>query len=96
MPSDSPPMWPIKLRRSFFKDFAFPVLLSEDPRYYRMAHGPFRKRLLHGLGHSFVAYRVDGTRMFNSSEWLGTSGQCPASAGARFVVEKTFGYAQRC
>lgn len=57
----------------FLKDFAFPVIFSEDPRYYRMAHGPFRKRLLHGLEHSFVAYRVDGTRMFNSSEWLGTT-----------------------
>jgi len=57
----------------FFKDFAFPVIFSEDPRYYRMVHGSFRKRLLHGLGHSFVAYRVDGTRIFNSSEWLGTT-----------------------
>jgi len=57
----------------FFKDFAFPVILAEDPRYYRMAHGPFRKRLLHALGHSFVAYRVDGTHMFNSAEWLGTT-----------------------
>jgi hypothetical protein len=57
----------------FFKDFAFPVIFAEDPRYYRMANGPFRKRLLHAMGHSFVAYRVDGTRMFNSAEWLGTT-----------------------
>jgi hypothetical protein len=58
---------------NFFKDFAFPVMFAEDPRYYRMAHGPFRKRLLHAAGHSFVGYRVDGTRMFNSAEWLGTT-----------------------
>jgi hypothetical protein len=57
----------------FFKDFAFPVLFAEDPRYYRMAHGPFQKRLLNAVEHSFVAYRVDGSRMFNSSEWLGTT-----------------------
>jgi hypothetical protein len=57
----------------FFKDFAFPVMFAEDPRYYRMAHGPFRKRLLHAAAHSFVAYRVDGTRMFNSSQWLGST-----------------------
>jgi hypothetical protein len=57
----------------FFKDFAFPVLFAEDPRYYRMAHGTFHKRLVHAVGHSFVAYRVDGTRIFNSSEWLGTT-----------------------
>jgi hypothetical protein len=57
----------------FLKDFAFPVIFAEDPRYYRLANGPFRKRLLHALGHSLVAYRVDGTRMFNSAEWLGTT-----------------------
>jgi hypothetical protein len=56
----------------FFKDFAFPVLFAEDPRYYRMAQGTFHKRLLHAVGHSVVAYRVDGTRIFNSSEWFGT------------------------
>jgi hypothetical protein len=49
------------------------VLFAEDPRYYRMAHGTFHKRLVHAVGHSFVAYRVDGTRIFNSSEWLGTT-----------------------
>jgi hypothetical protein len=49
------------------------VIFAEDPRYYRMADGPFRKRLLHAVGHSFVGYRVDGTRMFNSAEWLGTT-----------------------
>jgi hypothetical protein len=57
----------------FFKDFAFPTLFSEDPRYYRMARGRFGKRLLHAVAHSFVAYREDGTRIFNSSEWLGTT-----------------------
>jgi hypothetical protein len=57
----------------FLKDFAFPLIFAEDPRYYRMAHGPFRKRLFHALGHSFVAYRVDGTRIFNSAEWFGTT-----------------------
>jgi len=57
----------------FFKDFAFPSLFSEDPRYYRMARVRFGKRLLHAVGPSFIAYRVDGTRIFNSSEWLGTT-----------------------
>ena len=37
----------------FFEDFAFPVIFAEDPRYYRMAQGPFRKRLFHALGHFF-------------------------------------------
>ena len=57
----------------FFKDFAFPSIFSEDPRYYRLIHGGTGKRLVHALEHSVLAYREDGTRMFNFSEWLGTS-----------------------
>jgi len=57
----------------FFKDFVYPTIFSEDPRYYRMAHGAFGKRLFHAVSHSVVAYREDGTRMPNFSEWLGTA-----------------------
>src|SRR5712664_2822333 len=57
----------------FFKDFAYPWIFSEDPRYYRLAHGHAGKRLLHAMEHSVVAHRDDGTRMFNFSEWLGTA-----------------------
>jgi hypothetical protein len=57
----------------FFKDFAYPWMFSEDPRYYRLAHGHARKRLLHAVGHAVVAHRDDGKRMFNFSEWLGTA-----------------------
>lgn len=58
---------------SFFKDFAYPWIFSEDPRYYRLARGTFRRRFLHALEHSVVAHRDDGARMFNFSEWLGTT-----------------------
>jgi hypothetical protein len=57
----------------FFKDFAYPTIFSQDPRYFRMAHGSGGRRFLHAIGHVFVAYREDGTHMFNVSEWLGTS-----------------------
>jgi len=57
----------------FFKDFAYATIFSEDPRYYRLAHGSEKRRVLHALGHAFVAYREDGTSMFNVSEWLGTT-----------------------
>jgi len=57
----------------FFKDFAYPTIFSEDPRYYRLAHGSARRRLVHALEHAFVAHRENGTRMFNASEWLGTT-----------------------
>jgi hypothetical protein len=57
----------------FFKDFAYPSIFSEDPRYYRLAHGRPRTRLLHALEHAVVAHRDNGKRMFNFSEWLGTA-----------------------
>src|SRR5467141_5269081 len=57
----------------FFKDFAYPWIFSEDPRYYRLAHGKPRTRLLHAVEHAVVAHRDDGKRMFNFSEWLGTT-----------------------
>ena len=56
----------------FFKDFAYPSIFSEDPRYYRIGQGKVGKRLLHAATHVFVAYRIDGTYMPNYSEWLGT------------------------
>ena len=57
----------------FLKDFAYPTIFSEDPRYYRLAHGSKGKRLLHAACHVFIAHREDGTDMFNFTEWLGTS-----------------------
>lgn len=57
----------------FFKEFAYPTMFSEDPRYYRVAHGSGKTRLLHAMGHAFVAYQDDGRREFNYSEWLGTT-----------------------
>jgi hypothetical protein len=56
----------------FFKDFAYPTVFSEDPRYYRLGHGSPGKRLFHAAAHAFVAFRDDGKYMFNFSEWLGT------------------------
>ncbi len=58
---------------TFFKDFAYPWIFSEDPRYYRLAHGPARRRMLHAMEHAVVAHRDNGKRMFNFSEWLGTA-----------------------
>jgi hypothetical protein len=57
----------------FFKDFAYPTIFSEDPRYYRLAHGTTGRRFLHALGHAVVAHQENGKRMFNFSEWLGTT-----------------------
>jgi hypothetical protein len=56
----------------FFRDFAYPSIFSEDPRYYRLGQGNSGRRLLHAVDHAFVAHRDNGDRMFNVSEWLGT------------------------
>lgn len=58
---------------SFFGDFVYPTIFAEDPRYYRLARGGGRRRLLHALGHVFVANREDGTHMLNASQWLASA-----------------------
>lgn len=55
-----------------FAGFVFPIIFSEDPRYYRMAHGSGKKRLGHAVSHLFLAYRDNGQRQLNYSLWLGT------------------------
>jgi hypothetical protein len=57
----------------FFKDFAYPWIFSEDPRYYRLARGSGARRFFHAMEHAVVAHKDDGTRMFNFTEWLGTT-----------------------
>jgi hypothetical protein len=56
----------------FFKDFAYPSIFHEDPRYYRLIHGSGGKRFLHAIEHVVVAHGNNGNRMFNFSEWVGT------------------------
>jgi hypothetical protein len=55
----------------FFKEFAYPTIFSEDPRYYRLGQGSPKKRFLHAVEHAVVAYNDKGRPMFNFSEWLG-------------------------
>jgi len=58
---------------SFFGDFVYPTIFAEDPRYYRLAHGGGRRRLLHALAHVFIANREDGTHMVNASQWFASA-----------------------
>src|SRR5438552_507665 len=57
----------------FFKDFLYPTIFSQDPRYYRLGQGSTRNRFFHALEHSLVAHRQNGSRMFNFTKWLGTT-----------------------
>ena len=58
---------------AFFGDFLYPSIFSEDPRYYRLAHGPTRRRLFHAMEHVVVGHQENGAYMFNFSEWLGAT-----------------------
>jgi hypothetical protein len=55
----------------FFKEFAYPTIFSEDPRYYRMGQGPAGRRFMHAVTHAVIAYNDHGKPIFNYSEWLG-------------------------
>ena len=91
----------------FFKDFAYPTLFFEDPRYYRQGLGSAKARMLHAVEHAVVAHNDNGDRMFNFSEWLGTvsavslsnlyhpgnkRGFGPAAVGVGISVATDMGY----
>ena len=81
--------------RRFFTDFAYPTIFSEDPRYYPLARGRGRKRLLHAISHVFVAHRDNGKHMFNLSEWMGTATALALSNTYHPGNERGFGPAAR-
>ena len=54
----------------FFGTFLFPVIFSQDPRYYRLHEGTTRKRIGHAIGHVFITQNDSGKSAFNYSEWF--------------------------
>lgn len=91
----------------FFKEFTYPTIFSEDPRYYRMGQGAKGRRFIHAVAHAVVAYNDNGRPIFNYSEWLGeisgTSlsnlyhpggrrGFAPAARGVAIDVALDIGY----
>jgi hypothetical protein len=48
-----------------------PMLLKEDPRYFRMAEGTKKARTFYALSRIFVTKRDSGARSFNNSEVFG-------------------------
>ena len=67
----------------FFKEFLYPTIFLEDPRYYRLAHGSTSRRLLHAVEHVVVAHQENGGHMFNFSEWLGAASTAALSRSSR-------------
>lgn len=61
---------------NFFANFFYPVLLKEDPRYFRLGEGTIKHRIFYSLAQEFVCHTDKGGRSFNWSNVLGafTSG----------------------
>jgi hypothetical protein len=51
----------------FFGTYLFPSALHQDPRYYRLGTGPFKKRLGHALIRPLLTHKDSGVRAFNWS-----------------------------
>lgn len=49
----------------FFGTFAVPALTHQDPRYYRMPHKPFHKRVLYSISRSYVSRNDSGETIPN-------------------------------
>lgn len=60
-----------QLSSNFFSNFAYPVLLKEDPRYFRLGEGSIERRIVYALEQEFVTRTDKGTRRFNFSNVLG-------------------------
>lgn len=58
---------------NFFRLYAFPSLLHEDPRYFRADKGSIGKRTLHTFTATVWGRKDDKTFGFNWSKLLGTS-----------------------
>jgi len=57
---------------------AFPILLSQDPRYFRMGRGPIPERAWYAVTRVFVTRDDDGSAQFNYSEFGGNAAMAAA------------------
>ena len=58
---------------NFFRLYAFPSLLHEDPRYFRAGSGSIGRRTKHVFGAVFITRKDDPTFRFNWSKLLATA-----------------------
>ena len=58
---------------NMFTEGVFPVLLHEDPRYFRRGRGSTGSRLWYAATRVFVTHTDGGGTRFNFSEWLGNA-----------------------
>jgi hypothetical protein len=56
---------------NFMAYAVFPSILHQDPRYYQLGHGGFKKRAGHALSRVIITRSDSGQTQFNYSEILG-------------------------
>ena len=70
---------------------AFPILFREDPRYFRMGHGAFVRRMGYALGRIAVTRTDAGSNQANYSEFLGNAVAAGIANAYNPAEERTFG-----
>lgn len=58
---------------NFMTEGIFPIILKEDPRYFRMAHGTISHRTWYAVSRIFVTRTDSGKPIMNFSELLGNA-----------------------
>src|SRR5271169_4595261 len=56
---------------TFMTGAVFPSLFKQDPRYYQLVHGGFKRRLVYSVGRILITRTDSGHSQFNSSEIVG-------------------------
>jgi len=57
---------------SFFGDFLFPVIMHQDPRFFRLGKGPAAKRVLYAVSRVFITHADSGRNVLFTSALSGS------------------------
>jgi hypothetical protein len=77
---------------NFMAYAVFPSVLHQDPRYYQLGHGGFRKRMVHAVSRVVITRSDSGDTQFNYSEILGAGTAAAISTYAYHPQsERSFG-----
>lgn len=69
----------------------FPSLLHQDPRYFRMEHGPFVRRISYALGRIVITRTDAGAKQLNYSEFFGDAAAAGISNAYIPAQDRSFG-----
>lgn len=76
---------------SFLGDFLFPVIMHQDPRYFRLGEGSFGKRVGYAISRVFVTHADSGRTVFFTSALSGSVLGAAASNLYYPVQDRGFG-----